>query len=200
MRQVIFCRTQLGGVRWKVRECICAFVTLMDIGAPCPGWSAVAGDPLRRSGSDTRLFPVPHDQKSGSFRRVGPPFSNANPRYYAPYLHRRGIVFRCLVMPLLHRVTLALHARNAKKNFTGKILHASVAFPFFACNVGKKPAKFPENPAVSDAVDSSSDCMMLNRNRTTDFPDWLTFARILARFTTRGQDAQLPPAADGGTP
>jgi hypothetical protein len=131
-------------------------------------------------------------------RHVDSPISGVIPCFYSHYLGHRSIDFRRLVTPALQRVTSTLHGRNAEKNFAGKTPRISITFRIFACNVAQVTAKFHQNPAVSDAVDSSIDCMMLNGNFTTDFTHWPTAARIFSLLAPHGHDASLPHTVDGG--
>ncbi|WER46024.1 hypothetical protein CupriaWKF_00055 [Cupriavidus sp. WKF15] len=116
---------------------------------------------------------------------------DAIPQFDAYRLERPLALLR-LPAPPRHGVTLALHARNAKINFSRTRPLESSIIRNFARNTSENNPIFSENASVSYAVDSSFDRMMLNRNRTTDFPHWPTFFGVLTLVRTRSQSALQP--------
>lgn len=196
MKQVIFSRVRRAGCRWNV-SCACRPVTGASHG--CHEQRGVAGDPTQPS-LGTELPPVCHHRRPGLSRLADSPTCDAIPPLDSHRLNCRCMVVLCLPTSLRRAVTLALHARNAKKFFSRTRSINSSIVRNFACNACKSDSIFSKNASVSYAVDSSTDRMMLSRNRTISFPYWPNFVGVLASVTTRGQDVQLPRAGHRGTP
>jgi len=199
MRQVIFSRMRPAGGRWNVSGCGYACRTMIGASPGCRGQWGAACDPSRQSGLRAELPPVPHHHRPGPPRVADSPARDAIPQFDAHRLECRMVLPRPSAPPR-RAVTLALHARNAKKNFSRTMSINSSIVRNSACNACKTDSIFSENASVSYAVDSSIDRMMLSRNRTTDFPYWPNFVGVLASVTTRGQGVQLPRAGHRGTP
>jgi hypothetical protein len=160
----------------------------------------VAGAQSRCTGSSTGYSHVHRHRKSGYFCRAGLPVCGVVLWLYPRYHDHRGIDFRLHVTLPLHRVTMALHMRNVKNIFIGRIVFASVIFRAFACNAGRRPLKVPENLVVSPVVNSSTDYMMMDRKFSTDLPDRPTTARVLIYLTIGQQAPGLPPTAERDAP
>jgi hypothetical protein len=198
MRRVIFCRAQPDLLGCEVRASANPVVTRMNACAVCPAQQILARNQSLHSGTGTGSSRAAHPDE-GRCCRAGSLVRNAFPRLRASCRGFLGIAFRRHVAPVRRHVTLTLHGRNAKKNFGGKNPRASITLRHLPCNVAQITAKFPHNPAVSDAVDSLNDCMMLNTNLTTEPHRWLTAARVSSRHGPHRDDAPLPPTIDGGT-
>lgn len=199
MRRVIFCRTEPGVFRRKVRTTAYVVVTPSDVRAVRSGQPLFPTNRSSQSCPDIGPSRVANDREPGRCRHTSSPVADA---IHRPHDRCRGqfcAAFRRRVTPVRHRVTFTLHGRNAKKSFDGKSLRESIPFPDLPCNVGQLAAKFPQIPAVSDAVDSLIDCMMLNTNLTTQPHHWAAAAGASSRQTPHRHDAPLPPTMDGGT-
>lgn len=175
-------------------------ITLMDVVIPCLGQSGVASATSRYLGSGTAHSRVCRHQESRYFGPAGFPVCGVVPCFYSRHPDHHGIEFSAPVMPQLHRVTIALHARNAKKFFIGRVVYVPVISRFFACNVGRQPVKVPKNPVVSPAVTSPFNCMMLDKIPTTESPDWPTRGRVLACLTSLAQVLELQPTVGERAP
>ncbi len=198
MRWVIFWRAEPELFRREVRTSAYVVVTLTDAPTALPGRSIVARNRSPHGRPDT-FFRVGNHLEHGRRRLGGSQPSKAFRRPRAQCLGHFRVTFGSRVTPALRRVTSTLHGRNAKKIFVGESLRESIACRSSSCNVAQLAAKFPQNPAVSDAVDSSIDCIMPNRNAITHPHHWPTSARAFLRHAPRGNDARLLPGAGGGT-
>ncbi|KAI3594350.1 hypothetical protein D9X30_0582 [Cupriavidus sp. U2] len=195
MKQVI-CSSQSGVVWAKVRARIYAFGGWV-LHAASPRQPGVACERLRRSARGAGYFFLPHPQDSGRCcQRPDFPVSNVTRRSPQRILAIGSHDFWRHVTSSLHGVTMALHARNAKKNLgRGNCVESSVVYAF-ACNAGQHPSIFRENTSVSYAADSPIDRMM-NRNSIPDFPYRQTLTGMLTRNVTRGQSALFCRAGNG---
>ncbi|CAG2159422.1 hypothetical protein LMG26411_06695 [Cupriavidus numazuensis] len=193
MNQAIFSRARRAGGRRNV-SCACR----PAIGAS-PGCHQGAGGGQLQLGLSTELSPVCHRRMPGPPRFADSPACDAISQFDTYRLDCHRLVLLRRAAPLRRRVTLALHARNAKKILSRKrSLESTIVF-YFACNACEIDTIFSENASVSYVVDSSIDCMMLNRNRTTDFPHWTTFVRTLVPVAaTHSQGALLPCTGEWG--
>lgn len=199
MRWVIFCRAEPELSRREVRTSAYVVVPLTDVSTALPGQSIVARSRSTQSRPGACLFCVANRHERSHRRRRASP---ASKEFRRPRIHCLGhfrVTFWSGVTPALHRVTSTLHGRNAKKILVGEFLRESIVCCNSSCNVAQMAAKFPQNPAVSDAVDSSIDCIMPNRNAITDPLHWPTSARACLRHASRRSDAPLLPSASGGT-
>lgn len=196
MRQVIFSRMWPAGDRWSVSGDACWH--LLVIGAS-PALRGVAGAQPRHSGLGAKCSPVRLHHRLGLSRLSNSLARDALSRFGGHCLDCHSTALPCLPSLARHRVTLALHARNAKKNLSRKrSLQSTIVFDS-ACNACQRGSIFSEIASVSYAVDSSIDRMMFSRNRTQDFPYRPTFAGVLANVRARSQSTQLR-AGHLGTP
>lgn len=199
MRHVIFSRMRPAGGRCNVSGRGCACRPVIGASPGCYEQWGAAGDPSRQSGLRAEIPPVRHHRRPGLPRLADPLACNTIPQFDAHHLECRVVLLR-LPAPSRPGVTLALHARNAKKNFSRTRSLKSTIVRIFDCNAGKTGPIFSENASVSYAVDSSFNRMMLNRNRTTDFPHWPTFVGVLTFVRTRSQSALRPRAGQVSAP
>lgn len=196
MKQVI--RSSQSGVVWAtVRACVYAFGGWV-LHAASPGQPGVASDRPGRSARGAGYFFLPHPRDSGRCcRHPGFPVGNVTRRSTQRLLDRGSIGFWRHVTSSLHGVTMALHARNARKNFGGRRRVESIVARFSECNAAQHPSIFRENTSVSYAADRPIDRMM-NRHRTQDFPYWQTLLGVPTCNVTRRQSALLCRAAANG--
>jgi len=196
MKQVI-CSSQSGVVWAKVRSCVYAFWGWV-LHAASPRQLGVDRDRPGRSAQGDGYFFLPYSQGSGHCRRHSR-FPNSNVTRCSPrrLLDREGIDSWRHVTSSLHGVTMALHARNARKNFGGRRRVESIVARFSECNAAQHPSIFRENTSVSYAADRPIDRMM-NRHRTQDFPYWQTLFGVPTCNVTRRQSALLCRAAANG--
>lgn len=199
MRQVIFSRMRPAGDRWSVSGRACAFRSVIGASSRCPEQRGAARNPSRQPGLRAELSPVRHHSRPGLSRLADSPACDAIPQFDAHCLNCGRTVLLHFPTPPGHAVTMALHARNAKKIYSRKRPLKSSIVRNSACNDCQSASIFSENASVSYAVDSSIDHMMLSRNRTTDFPYWSTLVGALARVMAHRQAALLPCTADRGT-
>lgn len=200
MRQVIFSRMRPAGGRWNVSGRAYALRWVKGVAPGCPEQRGAVDDTSGCSASSAELSTGCRHRRPGSSRLADSLASDAAPPSDTSRLDCRRMFLRRLSTLLRRAVTLALHARNAKKIFSRTRSISSSIVRNFACNACKIGSIFSKNASVSYAVDSSTDRMMLSRNRTTDFPYWPNFVGVLASVTTRGQGVQLPRAGHRGTP
>lgn len=199
MRQAIFSRVQPAVDGWSAIECACACCQAMGASPGChEQWAAAGG--LSQPGLGAELSPVRHHPASGLPCLADLPTCGAILQFDASRFSCRCQVLLRLPTRLRRAVTLALHARNAKKNLSRKRHLESSIVRNFACNACEIHPIFSEKASVSYVVDSSIDCMMLNRSRTTNFPHGPTFVGVLTLVPTRSQSALLPRAGHLGTP
>jgi hypothetical protein len=198
MRRVIFCRTELGMFRRQVRTTSYAVFISSDARAARPKQSTVATLWSSQSRPNTEPFIAAHRLEPSRCWHTDSPVIDAFHRVRTHCHGHLRVAFRRRVTSVRHRVTFTLHGRNVKKSFDGKSLRESIHFRYLSCNVGQFAAKFPQNPAVSDAVDSLIDCMMLNTNLTTQPHHWPA-AGASSRQAPHRHDAPLPTTMDGGT-
>lgn len=195
MKQVI-CSSQSGVVWAKVGACVYAFGGWV-LHAARHGQPAVASDRPGRAVRGAGYFFLPHLQYScRCCRHPRFPVGDVTRRSPQRLLDFGSIGFWRHVTSSLHGVTMALHARNAKKNSSRKSCVESSVARYSACNAGQYPSIFRQNTSVSYAADSPIGRMM-NRNRTANFPYWQTFLGVLARHVARGRSALLRRAANG---
>lgn len=187
MRQAIFSRVRPAVDGGSAIECACACSPAMSASPGCHEQWDAAGGP-QQSGPSIRLSATRYHATSGLPCRTNLPTCGAIPQFDASRFNwRRPQVLLRFPTRLRRAVTLALHARNAKKIFSRTRLLESSIVRNFACNAGQVCSIFSRNASVSYAVDSLFDRMMLNWNRTTDFPHRPTFVGVLTR--TRSQSA-----------
>lgn len=197
MNQFIFSRMRPAGDRWSVSGRACTCRPVIGASPGCPGQRGAAGDPSRQPRLGAELAHVRHHRRYGLSRNADSPACHGIPQSDAHRLDCRMVLLRRPAPPW-HGVTIALHARNAKKNLSRKRPLKSSIVRNSACNDCQSASIFSENASVSYAVDSSIDRMMLSRNRTTDFPYWPTFVGVPARVPSRNQRAPLPRAEHMG--
>lgn len=190
MRQVIFSMRRPAGNRWGVSGRACAFRSVTGASPGCPEQPGAARDPSRQPGLHAELPLVRHHRRPGLPRLADLLACDTIPQFDAHRLDCRIVLLRQSAPPR-RGVTMALHARNAKKIFSRKRPLKSSIVRKSVCNACQNTSIFSENASVSYAVDSSIDHMMLSRNRTTDFPYWPTLVGALARVMARRQ-AALP--------
>ncbi len=199
MRQAIFSRVRPAVDGWSAIECACACSPAMSASPGCHEQCDAAGGPPQ-SGPSIGLSAIRYHPTSGLPCRTNLPTFGAIPQFDASHFNWRPQVLLRFPTRLRHAVTLALHTRNAKKIFSRtRPLESSIVCNL-ACNACEIHPIFSESASVSYAVDSSIDCMMLNRSRTTDFPHGPTFVGLLTLVPTRSQSALLPRAGHLGTP
>lgn len=198
MEQVIFCREGPELLRREMRTRAYAVVTLTDAGISGPQRPIAAKNRSPQSHLETGTSRVAHRREHRHCRRTDSLVCNAFHLLRGDCPDQLGAVFQGRVTRVRRHVTFTLQARNAKNIFTGKTLSASAACSNFARNVTQIPAKFHQNPAVSDAVDSLFDCKMLNTNLTTHRLRWPTAASASSRQALHRHDAPLPPTMNGG--
>lgn len=196
----MFVRTRPGVILAKMGVCAYALVTLEGVNAPCPRPIRAACGQLLRPCPSVGYFPGLLHLESISCCCARSRVSNAIPRFNPHCLDCNGVDFLRCGTPRGRRVTMALHARNAKNIFTGRTPFQLTIFRFLSCNAGQIATIFLENTSVSCAVHSSIECLMMNRNRIADFPYWPTFMGLFAHVPTRGQGARLPFAGRLGAP
>ncbi|MCY1290502.1 hypothetical protein D9M69_406790 [compost metagenome] len=194
MKQVIFPRVRPAGGRSNVSGRACACHPVISASHGCHAQLGSDGDPLRQRSLRAELSLVRHHRRHGLFRLADSPACDAIARFDAHRLDCRCLVLLCIATLLRRAVTMALHARNAKKISCRKTSLESSVIRVIARNACQSTPIFSENASVSYAVDSSFDHMMLNRNRTTDFPHWPTFVEVLTLVRTRSQSALRPRA------
>lgn len=197
MGQVVCSRVQSCEIRRKSEGCVYAFFWI-DASTVCPEQRGGTNDQSRHSGLDAAYSSVRHQRKPGQSRLAGSPARNATPRFAAHCFKCCGMGLPRRATPPLHLVTLALHARNAKKIFAESHSVKSTIPRVMACNVGKNTSIFPENTRISCAVYHSIDRLMLSKTRTTDFLHSPSSASATARIRTRGQRILLCRASSGG--
>lgn len=193
MRRVIFSRMRPAGGRWNVSGRGCACRPVIGASPGCYEQWGAPDDTSRQSGLRAELPPIRHHHKPRFPSLADSLACDAIPQFDAHRLECRLALLR-LPAPPRPGVTLALHACNGKKILTRKRPSEASIIRNFGCNVCQSHSIFSENASVSYAVDSSFDRMMLNRNRTTNFPHWLTFVGALALVRTRSQSALRPHA------
>ncbi|MGF6727755.1 hypothetical protein P3T43_007147 [Paraburkholderia sp. GAS41] len=132
-------------------------ITLANGNISCPERAGIADAHSRRAGWYIAHALVHHHRKSGCVCRASSPVHGVFPRFYPRYLDHRGVDNSVSVTSPLRRVTMTLHARNAKNIFNSRIIFAPVIIRVFACNVGRRALKVPQFPVVSLAVGSSID-------------------------------------------
>lgn len=193
MRQAIFSRVRPAVDGWSAIECACACSPSMSASPGChEQWDGAGGPP--QSGPNIGLSAIRYHPTSGLPCRANLPTCGAIPKFDASRFNWRPQVLLRFPTRLRRAVTLALHTRNAKINFSRTRPLESSTVRNSACNAYQNASIFSENASVSYAVDSSFDRMMLNRNRTTDFPHRSTFVGVLALVRTRSQSALQPRA------
>ncbi len=192
MGQVIFWWARRGVWRRDAKHRASA-VASTGVGVICARQQRGARTHTRELGQSTGCRPVRHSHKLGKIRCAEVPTCNAIPGLRPRHVTRRNRGSRRLV-------TLTLQRRNAKNIFAERALRTPVAFGHSACNVAQSAAKFHKNPAVSDAVESLIDCMMLNTNPTIDSPFRPASATAVARSMPRDLDAPAMRNEDGGAP
>lgn len=198
MRHVIFSRMRPAGERWNVGRDAWR-LPVAGTSPACTGQQSVAGNHPWYSGLGSECSPIRHRRRPGLSRIADLFAQDAIPRFHRQCLDCRSMALRGLLTRPRQRVTLALHARNAKKIYGRKrSLQSTIVFDS-ACNACQRDSIFSENASVSYAVDSSIDRMMFSRNRTQDFPYRPTFAGVLANVRARSQSTQLR-AGHLGTP
>lgn len=149
------------------------------------------------SGPRSMSAPVCKHLESSFFRRAASPAQGLISCFYSRSSSCRNIDFCLLVTSRVRSVTLALHARNAKKIFAESPSAISIISRVMACNVGKNASVFPENTRISCAVCRSIDRLMLSKTRTTDSPRSPSVS-VIAPARTRGQSVLLCRASSGG--
>lgn len=199
MERVIFCRAGPELLRREVRTTEYVVVNLPDVRATRPRQSTFATNWSAQSRPNIEPFRVSHHLEPGRCGSTDSPVTDAFHRVRARCRRHLRVAFRRRVTAVRHRVTFTLHGCNAKKNLAGKSLRESIDSGNPACNVAQFAAKFPQNPAVSDAVNNLNDCMMLKTKLTTNSHRWLADGRVFSRHTHHRHDAPLPPTMDGGT-
>ena len=198
MGQVTLYRAASGVFRRGVRASAYAVVTSRAADIAHLQQPIVTGNRSPQSPRLNETSSVAHHHECGWCRRADSLFCFVFHRLDGDCRCAVGFVFWGHVTPVRQHVTFTLHRRNAKKNLEGKSLRESTPSRGLSCNVAQFPAKFPQNPAVSDAVDSLIDCMMLNTNLTTQPHHWPA-ARASSRQAPHHHDAPLPATMDGGT-
>ncbi len=194
MGQVIFWRARPDVWRRDAKHRASTVAVSTDVDVVSTRQPRAARAHARESGQDTSRRPIRHGHTCGKARC---PESSACHAFFpglrTGHVTRRNSDFRCLV-------TLTLQRRNAKNISAERTLRTPVALGHAACNVAQSAAKFHENPAVSDAVESLIDCMMLNKNPTIDSPFRPASAKIDARSMPRDLGAPAMRSEDGGAP
>jgi hypothetical protein len=191
MGQVIFWRARRGVRRRDAKHRASAVAVSTDAGVICAGQQGAARTHARKSSQDTGCRPIRHCHKLGKVRCPESPACNAVPGRCTRHVTLRKSDFRRLV-------TLTLQRRNAKNNFAERTLRTSVVSSHSTCNVAQSATKFHKNPAVSDAVETLIDCMMLNKNYTVDSLYRPVGTRIVARATPHDLGAWWQRNEDGG--
>lgn len=188
MVQVIFWRRRRGLRLRDAKHRACAVVVLTDVGVISDGQQRAARTYIRKSGQDAGCRP------RGEVRCPESPACNALlPGLRRGHVTRRKSGFRCLV-------TLTLQRRNAKNIFAKRMLRTRDVSSRLACNVAQSASKFHKKPAVSDAVETLNDCMMLNRNRPTRSQYWPVRTGLASRTNLHDPGACWQRNEDGGAP
>jgi hypothetical protein len=193
MRWVMFCKAKPRLFRREVRTSAYVVVTLTDASAALTGQSIVTRYPSPQAHPDAATSRVAHQRERVRHWRADSPVCSVLQRLRTHCRSGHSAIFRC-------RVTSTLHGRNVKNIFAGKNPRASIAFRKYACNVAQVAAKFPQIPAVSNAVNSPTDCIMLDRNFTTRPHPRPSAATTVSRRALHRRDGALPPTAAGAKP
>ncbi len=194
MGQVNFWRLRRGLRRSEAEHRVSAIAGSTDVSVVSDGRQWAARTPARKLGQDAGCRPVRHGHRRGKARC---PESAACRAFFSGL--RTGQVTR-RNSDSRRLVTLTLQRRNAKNNFAGRTLRMSVGPSHLTRNVARSPAKFRINPAVSDAVETLIDCMMLNTNRSINFPYWPAGNRFAPRTAFHEPGACWQRNEDGGAP
>jgi hypothetical protein len=193
MEKAIFFRARWRVARYMERKGVQAFLSSMGGNIPCLRLPDVAEAQSRSQSSHTRYFRLQRHLRPSYFCRAEPRVNSRIPCLCSC----RRIDFRHSLAQSVHRVTIALHARNAKKNSAEKVLPESNIVCVFASNALKDTPIFPENSSVIYAVDTSIDCMMLNKNLTKDSLHGLAVALTFTCFKARDKTRSLRPVSEG---
>ncbi|QND82241.1 Uncharacterized protein ChrSV_0012 [Chromobacterium vaccinii] len=197
MGRVVCSRWQSCEIRFKPEGDVCTFFWL-DASAACPEQPSVTNSQARRLGLVAEYSPVRHHDKLGRVRLAGSPVCHAISRFNTHCLKCCGMGSPRRATPSPHLVTLALHARNAKKIFTEPHSAKSIFSRLIACNVVKNASIFPKTTQISCAGYRSIDRLMLSKIRTSYFPSSPSAASVIACARTRGQSVLPCQSSRGG--
>ncbi len=163
MRQVFFSRMRPAGNRRGVSGRAYALRSVLGASPGCHEQRGDVSDTLRCPAPGAELSTGCHHSTSGPSRLADSLASDAAHPSDTSRLDCRRMFLRRLSTLLRRAVTLALHARNAKKiRSLTRLINSSIVRNF-ACNACKNDSIFSKNASVSYAVDSSTDRMMLSR-------------------------------------
>jgi hypothetical protein len=193
MGQVIFWRARQGVRRRDAKHRASAVAVSTDVGLICAGKQRAARTRTRASSQDTDCRPICHYHKLGEVRCLESPAGNAVPGLRTRRVTLRESGFRRLV-------TLTSHRRNAKNIFTERMLGRPVVSSDSTRNVALSSAKFHKYPAVSDAVETLIDCLMLNKNCPVHSPYRSVGTAVTPRTTLHHPGASWQRNEDGGAP
>jgi len=191
MGQVIFWRRRRVLRPREAQHRVSAIAGSTDVGVVSDGRQWATRTHIRKSGQDTFGRPIRHCHKLGKVQCPESPACNAIPGLRTRRVTLGKSDFR-------RGVTLTLQRRNAKNIFAERMLGTPVASGHSARNVAQSAAKFHKNPAVSDAVETLIDCIMLNTNRPTHPQYWPAGTRFASRNTLHDPGACWQRNEDGG--
>jgi hypothetical protein len=184
MKQVTFQRTQSNLLRRNMRRCVSAVAASTNANAYRRLHRWAARGFWQESGTSIVYCSVLGGYELAQIWSWHSRTRMPIPLFHARFLECRDADIRCHVTLRLHLVVETLHVCNAKNIFVGRTRCVPVVCIHSACNVTKRAPKFPKNAAVSDAIDTSIDCMMQNENLITDSP--YRHARANAKSRSHG--------------